>query len=449
MVKDNTELFARMPVRKAIISLVIPTIISQMITVIYNMADTFFIGQMNDPDQVAAATLAMPPFVMMTGLANLFGIGGASLISRCLGAGNKNQAQKTAAFSIWGAGAVALIYGLAFYLLRPILFPILGTDASTYDFASSYALWCIAIGGVPTVLSATFAHLVRAEGYSKESSFGVLLGGVLNIILDPIFIFTFGLGVAGAAIATMLSNFASLIYFLILINKNKGSVISLSPKNFTLSFGIPKEVMLVGFPSFMMMLMGTFSNILLNKLVVGYSNEAIAGMGIAKKIDMLAFAIANGMTQGVLPLIGYNFAAKNRERLRSSIKSSFVFSLIVAILGALFLFFLAVPIMKFFINDAETVAYGQHFLRVICITCPAISITMMIISIFQATGLKAKPMVLSFLRKGSLDVPFMFIMDSLLGADGIPWATPISDLLALITALLLFIPYWKKIKSNL
>ena len=447
---DNTELFEKIPVRKAVIALVIPTIISQIITVIYNMADTFFIGQMDDPNQVAAATLAMPPFVMLTGIANLFGIGGSSLISRSLGAGNREKAKKCAAFSIWTASAVALVYGLLMYCSRPTLFPLLGTDSFTYGYCSDYFLWTIAIGGVPTVLNACLAHLVRAEGYSKESSIGLALGGIINIILDPFFIFTFNLGVKGAAIATMLSNLIAVIYFICLLHKNKeNTVIKFSPKNYTLADGIPKEILLVGLPSFVMMLMGTISNLVLNKMVVSYSNQAIAGMGIAKKIDMLAFAIANGMTQGVLPLIGYNFASGNHTRMRSVIKISFLYTMIVSTLGAVFLFVGAVPIVKFFINDAETVAYGQHFLRIISLTCPAISVTMMIISIFQATGQKLQPMILSFLRKGGFDIPFMFIMDAALGADGIPWATPISDMLAMFVALTLFIPYWIKLKKSL
>lgn len=447
---DNRELFEERRISRAVISLVIPTIISQIITVVYNMADTFFIGQLNDPNQVAAATLIMPPFVMMTGIANLFGIGGASLIARSLGAGDRERARRCASFSMYTASAFALLYGLAVYLLAPVLFPLLGSDAHTYGFCMEYALWTIAVGAVPTVLNACLAHLVRAEGYAKEAGFGVALGGILNIILDPIFIFLFDFGVAGAAIATMLSNLMACCYFfLLLYRRREKTTIRFSPKYYSLRGGVPKEIMLVGFPSFMMILMGTFSNIVLNKMVVSYSNEAIAGMGIAKKIDVLAFAIANGMTQGVLPLIGYNYASQNHRRMRSAIKTSLLYSLIVATAGAVFLFVCAVPVVKFFIDNAATVAYGQHFLRVICITCPAISVTMMIITVFQATGQKTKPMLLSFFRKGGFDVPFMFVMDAAMGVDGIPWATPISDMLAMITALVLFIPYWKKVNARI
>jgi len=357
---------------------------------------------------MTAATLAMPPFVMLMGIANLFGIGGSSLISRSLGTRDREKAKKCAAFSI--RSAVSFLYGVVVYLIRPVIFPLLGTDANTYGYCSNYVLWTITIGGIPTVLNACLAHLVRAEGYSKEASFGVALGGILNIIFDPILIFPLKLGVTGAAIATMLSNVIAMTYFMFLLQKNtERTVIKFSLRDYSLQQGIPKEILFVGFPSFVMMLMGVFSNTVLNRIVVSYSNQAIAGMGIAKKIDMLAFAIANGMTQGVLPLIGYTYAANKWKRMRAVIKTAFIYSVAVALAGAVLLFVCAVPVVKGFIDDKETVAYGQHFLRIICITCLAVSVTMMIISVFQATRQKTRPMVLSLLRKGGLDVRLCFL----------------------------------------
>ena len=363
MKTDQTELFEHTPVRRAVLALILPTVISQIITVVYNMADTFFIGQMNDPDQVAAATLSLPLFFMLTGIANLFGIGGSSLISRSLGAGDRDKACQGAAFSIWAAAA----YSAVIWLLRPALLSWLGADSGTYRYCADYVLWTTVLGGVPTVLSACLAHLVRAEGDSLRSSAGIAMGGILNIVLDPILIFGLGLGVMGAALATMLSNAAALLYFVLLILRRRGNmVIRFSPKHFTLSGRIPGDVLLVRFPSFLMMLMSTVSNLTLNKLVVSYSNQAIAGMGIAKKIDMLVTAVSNGMTQGVLPLIGYCCS--------------------IAVGGAAALSACAPLVIRAFLADEVTVAYGQHFLRVICLTCPAVSITMMTICISRPPG---------------------------------------------------------------
>ena len=444
---DKTELFERMAVSKAIISLAIPTVISQVITVVYNIADTFFVGRMNDPDQVAAATLCMPPFLVLTSLANLFGIGGASLISRSLGCGDREKGTKSACFSMWTAGGIALVYGMLLFIFRSPVLHMLGANDQTYGFCADYIFWTITVGGIPTVLSACFSHMVRSEGYSKEASFGVAMGGILNILLDPLFIFPLKLGVKGAAIATMLSNLAAMVYYIILIAKRRSvSVIRFSPKYYPGSAEIPKEIVLVGLPSCLIMFMGTISNTVLNKLVVSYSNNAIAGMGIAKKVDTLAFAFTNGMTQGVLPLVAYNYASGDHERMRKAAKLAFLYAFCLAAACGVLLFTCAVPILKAFIEDAQTVAYGQHFLRIICVTVPLTAITNMSITMFQAVGQKKRPMLLSLLRKGCLDIPFMFIMRALLGMNGIPYATPIADAIAMTVALILFIPFWKKLE---
>lgn len=440
-------LFEDAPVGRAVISLVIPTVISQLITVVYNMADTFFIGQIGNPDQVAAVSLCMPMFIFLTGLANLFGIGGSSLMSRSLGAGNNQDAKRASAFSIWTAVVISLVYGVLLYILKPALLPAVGADAATYEFCSQYIFWTITVGAVPTVLNQQLAHLVRAEGHSAKASFGVALGGVLNIILDPIFIFPLGLEIAGAAIATMISNTVATLYFLIQIfRKRQATDISFNLKHYTFK-RVPREVLLVGLPSCMMNMMAVFSNITLNKLLAGYSNAALAGVGVAKKVDMLSFAIATGMSQGVLPLIGYNYASKNYKRMMAAVKTDFLISLSVSIVGAVLLFTCAGPIVRAFINDAETVRYGQIFQRIICITGPCISVTMLAITFFQSVGKKLEPAVLSLIRKGGLDIPFMFIMNAAAGVNGIVWATPIADFGAMAVAVILFIPFWRRLSG--
>lgn len=449
MSSTSTELFERTPVRRAVLALAVPTVISQLITVVYNVADTFFIGQLGDPAQVAAATLAMPPFILLTGIANLFGIGGASLVSRSLGMGNPQKARQCASFSLWTGAVVALLYGLVMMLFRPVILPLIGAGADTFDALYHYVFWTITVGAVPTVLSAELAHLIRAEGYAKQASFGISLGGLLNILLDPLFIFGLRLGITGAAVATMLSNLAAMGYFLLLLRRKRGTtVISLRPRHYTLGQHIPAEILLVGLPSFVMNGMSILSNVILNRLVASYASEAIAGMGIAKKIDMIAFAIAAGMTQGVLPLIGYTYAAKNAARMRAAIRTALLYSLSIACLGAVLLFSCAMPVSRLFINDDATVAYGQHFLRVICLTCPTVSVTFMVTTVFQATGQKLQPTILSLLRKGGLDVPFMLLMNASFGVRGIAWATPIADLLAMLTAVAFFLPYWRGLSAR-
>lgn len=443
---DKSSLFSDVPVRKAVLTLAVPTVISQLITVVYNMADTFFIGQLNDPLQVAAATLAMPCFMFLTAFANLFGLGGSSLISRCLGSEDSEKARHTAAFCIWTGIAVAFLYGIAILLLEPVLFPVLGAKAETGEYLRQYVFWTIGIGAVPTVMNAEFAHLIRSEGYSKQAGFGVALGGVLNIALDPLFIFVFRLNIAGAAIATMLSNVIAMLYFIgFIIHIRQKSVITLNPKLYSVQYKIPSEVITVGLPGFVMTMMSTISNTALNHMVAGYSNTAIAGMGIAKKIDLLAYAIAQGMTQGTLPLIGYNYSSGNLKRMKDAIKTAFAYSLIVAACGTVLLYFFAAPIAGSFISDAETVRYGQHFLKIICLACPTTAVNFMCITVFQAIGKKVQPLFLSLLRKGSLDIMFMLLLNRHMGVSGIAWATPFADWIAFVISMALVVPYLKKL----
>lgn len=442
-------LFRTAPVGRAIASLAVPTIISQVITVIYNMADTFFIGQLGDPNQVAAATICMPPFMLFTALANLFGVGGASLISRALGAGDREKAGRGAAFCIWAAAGAALIYALLMFFLRPVLLPILGADAATEGFASDYLFWTVTLGALPSVLNPMLAHLVRAEGHARQASLGVAFGGILNIALDPLFLFVFRMNIVGAAVATLLSNTAAMLYFCAFLWRiRKTSALRVSPRCISLRGGIPGEVLSIGLPSCLVSVMATISNTALNHIISGYSNEAVAGMGIAKKMNLLAFAIGQGITSGTLPLIGYNYSSGDRARMLRVLRVLFFDCLAVALATTAVLFFCAAPITRCFIDNAETVAYGRLFLRIICLACTTSTVIFYAMTIFQATGRRVQPIVLSMLRKGGLDVPLMFLFNHLFGLQGIAWATPAAEVLTLAVAAAMLLPYLKKLQKG-
>lgn len=446
---ENDALFRSAPVTRAILTLAVPTVLGQLITIIYNMADTFFIGQLGDPNEVAAATLAMPLFMIMTALSNLFGIGGASAISRFLGSGERGKASNTCAFCVWTAAVAALLYGIAVIFLRPVLLPILGTNADTESMTASYLFWTVGLGAVPTVLNPALAHLIRAEGYSKQASLGVAFGGLLNIALDPLLIFALDWKITGAAVATLLSNTAAMVYFLLFFVKHRHvSVLTLSPKQYSVRSHIPAEVVGVGLPSFLISLMAMVSNTVLNRIISGYATEAVAGMGIAKKINMVAFAVSQGITQGTLPLIGFNYTSGNRERMRKAIRVLFVISLTVSVAITAILFLEAPFVTKLFINDALTVRYGFGFLRTICFACTTTALTFFALTIFQATGKKIQPIILSVLRKGVVDVPLMFLFRGRFGIDGVAWATPAAEVISLAVAAILLIPYLRKLKQE-
>lgn len=450
MKQENTELFESMSTGKAVLTMSIPMVVSQAITIIYNVADTFFVGQMNEPDQVAAITLALPLFYFLTALTNLFGVGGASMVSHYLGLKEDVQAKNCAAFCIWTSVGAAFLYGLVICALRPVLLPFIGADSDTYQYAYQYIFWTITVGAVPTVFNPMIANLIRAEGYSRQASFGVAFGGILNIFLDPVFIFGFKMEIAGAAIATMLSAWAATAYFLVfLFRKRKITVITLNPAYYTVRKTISLQTVVIGLPNFVISFMATLSSAVLNPLVAAYSNEALAGIGIAKKIDLLAFAIAQGMTQGTLPLVSYNYASGDRVRMMKIIKTTLKYGLTIALSGMLLLLVAAAPLSRLFIDESATAAYSKYFLRVIALTCPTTTLTLLTISVFQATGKKVQPILISTLRKGLLNIPLMLILNHFFQIGGLVWAIPLADLAALMIALILFVPYAKKLRSPL
>ena len=445
----NQKLFEKAGVQKAFWTLVLPTIISQLIGVVYNMTDSFWIGQMNIPAQIAAATICVPTILFILGIANLFGIGGASLIARCLGKKELNKAKSACAFSLWSAIGIAVFYGITFaFFEQPILFAI-GATPETYIYCQQYVLWTVIIGSIPGTLSTVFAHLVRSEGYAKQASFGMILGLVLNIILDPIFIFFLKMEITGAALATFLSMSAGCVYFVWFIHHlPKASVLTTNPRYYRAGDKIASEVLLVGLPSALMSWMAMASGVVLNVLTASYSTVVVAGMGIAKRLDMVIFAISNGIGQGVLPLISYNYAAKNYARMKAAIKITLFYSVCFAFLITGYLFFGAHWTTQLFIEDAETVAYGKQFLQIICLTCPCVAITLVMMTIFQAVGKKAQPTILSLVRKGGLDIPLMYGLNALMGVTGIAWAIPVEDVLAMLIAIGLFIPFWHSIQKE-
>jgi putative MATE family efflux protein len=446
---QNLKLFERTRVSKAVLILAIPTVLSQLMGVIYNMADTFFIGQLNDPNQVAASTLVLPLFILTASISNLFGIGGASFISRCLGRKHLRKARAGSAFCVWTSMASAFLYGAIIWAFRGTILPWVGANHETYGFASDYLFWTIAVGAIPVMFNPMMANLIRSEGFAKQASIGMASGVILNILLDPIFIFGLDLKIEGAAIATFISISFSTCYFLWFLYHQRGkTVITLNPRYYRAKKGIAKEIIGVGFPSCIFNATATASIIVLNILLAGYSTVAVAGMGIAKRVDVIAFSIANGMAQGVLPLIAYNYAAQKYNRMKGAIKVTLFYSLILSVLTTFYLFFFAPEIAHFFINDTQTVRFGQFFLKTMCVTCPCVSISVIIITIFQAVGYKITPIVLSLLRKGGLDIPLMIVLNHLYKLDGLVWALPIADFLAMVVAIITLQPFLKKHKEE-
>ncbi len=441
--------FESAPILKSITKFAVPTVLSQIVTLIYNLADTFFVGQTGDPNQIAALTLSFPIFMLLVAVANLMGIGANSLISRSLGVNNLKQAKKTSAFGFYGAILVTIIYSAVLFIaMKPIL-NLVGTSDATYDYTSSYLIWTVIIGGLPTVMNLVMGHLIRAEGNSKQASIGTALGGVINIILDPILVSGFSLGIKGAAIATAISNFIGMIYFFVVIYKNREkTVISLNPKHISFNRKIVSEVILVGFPAALVILLGSAGNIVLTHYMSPYGDINVAAFGIVQKIGSIAIQISVGMTQGIMPLIGYNYAAGNHKRTADVCKVSFILLSAYAVLCVAVIELFPNLIVGIFIDNEETVKLGVDFVRYWILCAPGMCMVMMLNSIFQAMGKWKQSMFLSVFRQAVMLIPLLILMNNFIGKYGLVWSQPMSDTASMIIGFVLYFIMLKNQKKN-
>lgn len=441
---ESSELFENTPILQTIIKLALPTVFGQIILVLYNMADTFFIGLTGDDAKITAVTVCMPAFMFLSAISNLFGVGGSSATARALGWKAPERARRASAFSFWGCVAVTLLYSVGAFVLGDLFVDLLGGSApEVHAYAKEYLITTVVIGGFGTAINTLLAHLVRSEGRSLEASSGIMLGGILNILLDPLFMFVLlptGKETLGAAVATTLSNYVSMAYFFVIIYKNR----SRSELNYHLCAecfrdGIPGEILSTGLPACLMTLCENISYVILDNLMSGYGMACQAGLGVAKKINMLAHSIVRGISQGVLPLIAYNYASGNYKRMKNSVLLSTSFSVLFSgICMVAFLVFGRTLVGFFISNGTDSVSDGVRFLSILCLGCPFSACAYAFISFFQAVGKSFRSFILAILRKGILDIPLMFVLNSFWPQSGIVAATPIADMVCCAVAIFLF-----------
>ena len=446
---SKKELFETMPVPRALASLAIPTIISQLITMIYNLADTYFVGITNDPYKVAATSITFVLFFVANALSNLFGVGGGSLISRLLGRREPEEAKKVCAYSLYGAFALSLIYSICCGVFMEPLLRMLGASDHTIGYCTAYGFWVVVIGGVPATMGLTMAHILRSEGYSRQASLGLGMGGMLNIILDPVFMFLLlppGMEVEGAAIATTLSNVISLVYFIIVFCKLKNqTVISASAKLLRPALKYTGEIFSIGFPSALSSLLSSAANITINSLVAGYGDIPVAAMGIVKKIDMLPLNVSFGLCQGMMPLVAYNYAAKNYKRMNDVANFTRVLGMGFSALCIVLFEIFASGLVNLFIDEMETVVLGTAFLRIACLATPFMVCNFQMTYMLQAMGKGRHSLLLSACRQGLINIPLLFVMNHLFGLRGLVWTQLLADGITLCIVVVLY----QSVKRNL
>lgn len=445
---NNIEVFERLPVPKAVMTMAVPTIISQLIVLIYNIADTFFIGRTNNPHMVAGASLILPLFNITLSLSGLAGIGGGALISRLLGEKRADEARKVYSFCVYlGIFSAALFAVLVFAFMRPLM-GFLGAGADTYAYASGYAFMVIVCGGVPTVLSNILANLIRSVGESKKAGFGITMGGLINIALDPLFMFVLlpdGMEIFGAGIATCLSNCIACGYFIVTLLRMKGnSVLRLcAPSNLPMRKNL-LAVFSVGVPSAISTLLFDMDYIVIDRLMSEYSDIALAAIGIVLKAERLPLNVGIGICQGMMPIIAYNYSAGNFKRMNETRLYSLKLGLVCAAVSIALYQVFAGQIMNVFIDDAQTVALGTGFLRVRVLATPLMFLSFFHVYLFNGFGKGGYALFLGVTRWLGFNIPMLFLLNWIIGMQGIVWSQVTADILTVALSLAVYWNFQRK-----
>lgn len=441
----QSDIFATLPIPVALRKMILPAVASQLIVLIYNMADTFFVGRTNNPYMVASTSLILPVFNITLCLAGLAGIGGGSLISRLLGSGRPEEARKVSVFSLYLGLSIAALFALGTGLFMGPLLGLLGAGENTYHYAQQYATCVIVIGGIPTVLSNVLANLIRSIGRSREASAGIILGGLLNIALDPLFMFVLlprGQEVLGAGLATCLSNCVALLFFLVVLARmGRGSIITFSPKA-----GLPQRssmvaVFGVGIPSAITTLLFDLDYVVIDKLMVSYHDVALAAVGIVLKVERFPLNVGVGICQGMLPLVAYNYSAGNQQRMNDAIRLSRRLGLIVAAISIALYEIFAVQFSNLFIGDAQTVELASQFLRIRVLATPLMFLSFFTVYLFQALGKGNTSTVLAVVRWLGFNIPMLYILNAAFGMYGLVWSQVTADSLTVVLSIAVYLKF--------
>lgn len=448
---QKSQLFERTPVPKAVLTLAVPTIISSLVMVIYNLADTYFVGMLNDAIQNSAVTLAAPVLLAFNAVNNLFGVGSSSMMSRSLGTKDYDTVYRSSAFGFYCALACGILFSVLFTAFNKPLLVLLGADSTTTVATGEYLKWTVTFGAAPAILNVVMAYLVRSEGASLHASIGTMSGCLLNIVLDPIFILPQGLnmGAAGAGLATFISNCVACLYFFVLLFVKRGKTyVCINPKKLCFRKSIVIGIFSVGIPAAIQNLLNVTGMTILNNFTSGYGSDAVAAMGIVQKVNMVPLQIALGFSQGIMPLISYNYASGNITRMKKTLTFSLKITLSFMAVVTLGYYFGAGFLTSLFMKNETIVAYGTRFLRGFCLALPFLCIDFIAVGVFQACGLGRKALVFAILRKIVLEIPALFVLNALYEVYGLPYAQPIAEFILAITATIVLIRLFKKLQQS-
>lgn len=479
---DKIILFEKKPVPSAVMTLAIPTIISSLVMVIYNLADTYFVGILNDPIENAAVTLAAPVLLAFNAVNNLFGVGASSMMSRALGKKEYKTVYQSSAMGFYCSLFCGILFSLIYTIFQRFLLVVLGADSGTISATAEYLKWTVSFGAAPAILNIVMAYLVRAEGASLHASIGTMSGCLLNMILDPFFILPWGLhmGAAGAGLATFLSNCAACLYFFILLYKKRNHTYvclrfsvfqSVDRKEETENLSDQRNkrerekenkkvydtksiwkvltgICAVGIPASIQNLLNVTSMAVLNNFTSSYGSDAVAAMGIAQKVNMVPMQIALGFSQGIMPLISYNYASGNWRRMKKALLFSTRLALLFLAVISISFYFGADYFISLFMKKQEIVIYGSRFLQGFCLGLVFLCMDFIAVGVFQACGMGKKSLLFAILRKIVLEIPALFLLNTFFPLYGLAYAQFLTEVVLSIAAVLVLLRLFQKLQKE-
>ena len=435
---DKIDLFENYPVPKAVMTLVLPSVAATVVMMLYTLADTYFVGMLDNAVETSAVTLAAPVILAFNAINNLFGIGCSSKISRALGEKDYDTVRITSSMGFYLAIISGILFSLIVAVFNTPLLKLLGADDITLASTKSYLFWTAICGAAPAILNVVMAQIVKADGSANHAAIGTMSGCILNVILDPIFILPWGfnMGAAGAGCATFISNSVASLYFVavIIIRRNK-SFVTIDPKWFKPNAAILKDVCGVGIPGSVQNLLNVTGMTILNNFMSAYGAEAVSAVGISHKVSLLPLYIAMGISQGIMALVGYNFASGNKQRMRDVI--SYTAKIIIGfmlVVTAVFVIFSG-NIIQLFMKNETIVSYGSEFLRAMSFAQPFLAVDFLAVGLFQACGMGKKAFVFAILRKIVLEIPAMIILNKIYPMYGLAYAQLCAELILAIVAI--------------
>lgn len=448
MQDKSTEIFKNAPIPKAVLANVIPSVISMLMVLAYNLADTFFVGQTKNPLMVAAVSIATPAFLLFMAIGMLFGVGGTSLISRSLGEGNQEKAKHVSAFCFWTGIGIGVLGMIAMWCFLTPICLIVGASQDTMEYTKQY-ISIVALGVPFLIVSNSFSNIIRAEGKANQAMIGMIVGNLTNIVLDPIMILGFGWGIRGAAIATVVGNMCGAGYYIFhLISKR--SSLSIRLKDYMVGNKVAQGVLLIGIPASLNSILMSTSNIMINRSMTAHGDMAVAGLGVAMKVNLIVVMLLIGIGVGIQPLLGYCYGARNKKRFIGVIKFSLVLVIGLGVTLTVICYTFAGDLVRAFLDNQDAFGYSLEFVRLLMLSGPILGVLFVFMNTLQAMGAAFPSLILSISRQGLIYLPILKIFETIFDeAKMLVLAQPVTDYIASTLAVILFIIAYKKTFKNI